>query len=171
MRALIDFKESSPWSLIPAEVIGHELNLWSRTLLINKGTRHGIKSGMAVITPVGLVGRISEVGTSSSRVILITDPHFRVSATLASSRFAGLVTGTPSGECMLSYLPLNAEFKEEEKVFTSGGNSFSPEGILIGSIGKAEGDSSKLFLAARIRPAVQGGSLEEVLVVKQNGSE
>ena len=168
LRALIGFKKRSPWAIIPAEVIGHELSLWSRTLLLDKGTRDGVKIGMAVITPVGLIGRISEAGGTSSRVILVTDPHFRVSATLASSRISGLAAGTPSGECLLAYLPVNAELKEGDKVFTSGGKSFCPEGILIGSVGKPQPDPSKLFLSARIRPAVQAGAVEEVLILRRD---
>ena len=123
---------------------------------------------MAAITPVGLVGRVSEVGTAASRVILVTDSHFRVAATLASSRISGLVTGTSSGECLLTYLPLDAQIKEGEKVLTSGGRSFCPGEILIGVVGKPQVDSSKMFLVARVRPAVQGGSLEEILIVQKN---
>ncbi|MBI3615510.1 MAG: rod shape-determining protein MreC [Candidatus Omnitrophica bacterium] len=171
LRALIGFRKRSPWVLIPAEVIGHELNLWSRTLLVDKGARDGLKSGMAVITEVGLVGRVSEVGPSASRVILTTDSHFRVAATLSPSRISGLATGTSSGECLLTYLPLNAEIKEGEKVLTSGGRSFCPDGVLIGSAGKARIDASNMFLISRIRPAVQAGSLEEILIVRQNDSE
>lgn len=169
LRALIGFKKRSPWAVIPAEVIGRDLGLWSRTLLLDKGTRDGVRNGMAVTTPVGLIGRISEVGGASSRVILVTDPHFRVSATLASSRISGLAAGTASGECLLAYLPVNAELKEGEKVMTSGGRSFCPEGIWIGSVGKPQPDSSKLFLFSRIRPAVQAGAVEEVLILKHGG--
>ena len=166
LRNLLDFKSRSAWRVIPAEVIGHELRLWSRTLVLNKGTNQEVYNGMAVITPTGLVGRVSEVGSSTSRVILVTDPHFRVSAALSQSRVSGLVTGNASGDCLLTYLPLDTELKKGEPVLTSGGRSFCPEGIWVGTVLSASPDSSKLFLSARIRPAVNGAAMEEVLLVR-----
>lgn len=169
LRTLVQFKKSIPWAAIPAEVIGRDFTLWSKTLLLDKGSRDGVAGGMAVVTPAGLVGRIGEVGERSSRVVLLADSRFRVTATLSSSRISGLAAGTPSGDCLLTYLPVSAEVKEGEKLLTSGGRSFCPGGILIGSVGRPEADESRLFLAARIRPAVQAGAVEEVLILKHDG--
>ncbi len=167
LRALLDFKAKSSWRMVPAEVIGREMSLWSRTLLLNRGTRDGIENGMAVITPVGLVGQISEAGGSASRVVLMTDPHFRVAGTLARTRTFGLITGNASGECLLTYLPLNADLKSGEPVLTTGGRSFCPEGIPVGTVQAVNEDSSRLFLSARIQPAVNLSALDEVLIVER----
>ena len=171
LRALMEFRARSPWRLIAAQVIGRELGPWSRTLLLDKGRRDRFREGMAVITPVGLVGRISEVGASTSRVSLLADPHFRVAGTLVSLRVTALVTGTASGECLLTYVPLDAELKEGLAVLTAGGRSFCPQGIPIGTLQKPREDPSRLFLSARIRPAVNCAALEEVLVVESFGSD
>ncbi len=169
LRALLDFKRPSPWPLVPAEVIGHELRLWSRTLLLNKGTRQGVESGMAVVTPAGLVGRVAEAAGDTSRVILVTDPHFRAAALLSQGRVSGLAAGTASGECLLTYLPLDAPIQAGEPVLTGGGRSFCPGGIPIGTVVSVAPDPSKLFLSARLRPAVNGAGAEEVLVVRTSG--
>ncbi|MBI3333520.1 MAG: rod shape-determining protein MreC [Candidatus Omnitrophica bacterium] len=165
LRELLRFKAQSPWVSIPAEVIGHELRLWSRTLLLDQGSRDGVRLGMAVVTPVGLVGRISEVGPSSSRVILVTDPHFRVAGVVSSSRASGLVMGSSSGSCLITYIPRETPLKVGESVLTAGGKSFSPGGIPIGVIQSVEKGSFELFSSARLRPAVDLSTVEEVLVV------
>ncbi len=165
LRSLLEFKDQAPWKLIPAQVMGREFGLLSRTLLLNKGERDRIRVGEAVITPVGLAGRISEVGPSSSRMILITDPHFRVAATVSHSRISGLMVGTTSGDCILTYLPKGAELKVGETVLTSGGRSFCPARIPVGTIREVRDNSSELFRLAPLRPAVDGSAIDEVLVV------
>ena len=165
LRGLLDFREKADWKVIPAEVIGREVGPWSRGLLLDKGTRAGIRQGMAVLTSVGLVGRISEAGTHSSRVTLLTDPHFRVMGRLPESSVTGLVSGGPTGECLINYLPLDQEFPEGQPVSTSGGKSFAPAGILIGVVRKVWKDSSEMYQTARVQPAVRLGAVDEVLVV------
>ena len=165
LRRLLDFRAKAGWNVIPAEVIGREVGPWSRGLLLDKGTRAGIRQGMAVLTSVGLVGRISEAGTHSSRVALLTDPHFRVMGRLPESSVTGLVSGGPTGECLINYLPLDQEFPEGQPVSTSGGKSFAPAGILIGVVRKVWKDSSEMYQTARVQPAVRLGAVDEVLVV------
>ncbi len=170
-RQMLGFQATAQWPVMPAEVIGRELGPWSRSLLLNKGVRDGVRQGMAVITPVGLVGRISEVSPSSSRVALLTDPHFRVMAKLSGSRISGLVTGGPPGECWVTYLPLDETFREGQLVFTGGGVSFAPPELPIGVIRKVWKDSSDMYQTARVEPTVRLGAVEEVLVVAWRPSE
>ena len=120
---------------------------------------------MSVLTSVGLVGRISEAGPNSSRVALLTDPHFRVMGRLPETSVAGLVSGGPAGECLINYLPLDQVFQEGQSVSTSGGKSFAPPGIPIGVIRKVWKDSSEMYQTARVQPAVRLGAVDEVLVV------
>lgn len=171
LRALLGFKAQARWQTIPAQVIGRDFNLWSRGLLLDKGSRQGIRTGQAVVTPVGLAGRITEVGPTTSRMILVTDPHFRISAALSKSRSSGLAMGTSSGDCLLSYIPLDVEVAPEEVVVTSGGSSFCPGGIPIGKVVGAAQDSSKLFRVARLSPAGPFSALEEVLIVAWSPSD
>lgn len=171
LRRLLKFKSQARWTVVPAEVIGRDLGPWSRSLLINKGEKEGIRLGMAVITAVGLVGRISEVGNVSSRVALLTDPHFRVTGVLLEKRVSGLVMGGGSGDCVMTYLPLDLELKAGEPVLTSGGQSFAPSGIPVGVVEKFWRDSSEMYQTARLRPAAPLTGVDEVLVVSWRPSD
>lgn len=171
LRELLRFQEQAPWTLIPAQVVGREYSIWSRGILLDKGTRDGIRTGQAVMTPVGLVGRVAEVGRRSCRVILINDPHFRVSAVLSRGRVSGLIAGTPSGECQLNHLPLDVTPRGAETVVTSGGASFCPAGIPIGVVQGISRNPSELSRSARVHPAVALSAVEEVLVIRWSGSD
>lgn len=165
LRRLLKFREDSPWRTLAAEVVGREMGPWSRNLLVNKGERDGVREGMAVVTPVGLVGRVGEVGAASCRVVLMTDPHFRVSATLRTSRISGLVSGGGAGELTLTYLPLDLQVQPGEAVLAAGGKSFCPEDVPVGVVRKVRLDRSQMFQTAQLEPAVNPGAIEEVLIV------
>lgn len=164
LRGLLQFRRAAPWRLRAAEVIGRELGPWSQGILLDRGAEDGIRPGMAVIAPKGLVGRISEVGPGSSRAVLLTDSHFRVTAVLSRRRVPGLVMGG-GGRCLLTYLPLDLEVEEGEVITTAGGRSFCPAGIPLGVVDKVWKDPSEMFQTARIEPAASLGMSEEVLVV------
>ncbi len=167
LRQLLAFKAKGSWASIPAEVIGREVGPWSRGLLINKGTRDGVRRGMAVVTPVGLVGRVAEAGPSSSRVTLLTDPHFRVMGKIPEGPILGLVMGAQAGECVVTYLPLEERVAAGQTVLTTGGVSFAPAGIPIGVVRRVWKDPSDLYQVARLEPAARLGGIEEVLVVER----
>ena len=165
LRKLLEFRSKAGWSVTPAEVIGREIGPWSRGLLLDKGSQQGIKEGMAVITSIGLIGRISEAGPNTSRVALLTDPHFRVMGRLPQTSDAGLVSGGPTGDCVINYLPLDETFPEGAIVTTAGGRSFAPPGITIGVIRKVWKDSSEMYQTAGLQPVVRLGAVDEVMVV------
>ncbi len=165
LRKLLGFRSKANGTGMPADVVGREVGPWSRGLLLDKGVKEGVREGMAVITPIGLIGRISEAAPSSSQVVLLTDPHFRVMGRLSESSISGLVTGGPTGECWVTYLPLTEIIKEGQVVATAGGLSFAPGGIPIGVIRKVWKDSSEMYQAARVEPVVHLGAVDEVLVV------
>lgn len=171
LRRLLKFRAESSWKTIPAEVIGREWGPWSRGFLVDRGARDGIRLGMAVITPSGLVGRVTEVGRSSSRVMALTDPHFRVAAILSQSRVSGLCVGVGRGNCVLTYLPMDLSVQAGEGVVTTGGRSFAPKGLPIGTIRRAWIDSSEMFQTADFELAADLARVEEVLILAWHPSD
>lgn len=171
LRSLLDFKKKTGWPTVGAQVVGRDLGPWSRTLLIDKGQIHGVRDGMAVITPAGFVGRVTQSGKTTSRVTVLTDPHFRVMAASAASRVFGLAMGSGAGQLVWTYLPLDADIQEKQPVMTAGGKSFAPENIPIGMVRRVWQDPSRLYRTAEIAPAVELNGVEEVLVVLWSASE
>lgn len=171
LAKLLAFKQTIPEKAVAARVIGWDLSPWRRTVILDKGKKQGLKKNMAVVVSAGLVGRIVEVGGSTSRVILLTDPEARVSALTDQSRAQGVVIGDGSPQLKMGYLDLDGAVAVEETVLTSGIGGLFPKGLRIGKITNLSKDPSGLQLMARIQPFVFFSKLEEVLCLESSQPE
>ncbi len=119
---------------ITARVVGDSGGPFVRTLLLSAGTRDGVRVGQAVVGPLGLVGRIAEVGRKSARVLLLTDLNSRVPVVLQNSRHKGILVGDNSSSPKLEFLPTNAQVSAGDRVVTSGDGAMLPAGRPIGIV-------------------------------------
>ncbi len=165
LQALLAFKEQFISETVAAQVIGTSGSDISRLILIDKGLSDGIKDNMAVITPDGVVGKVSKAFHSSSQVLLISDPTWGAGAILTQSRLQGIVKGTQGGAVQLQYIMADNQLKPGEPIVTSGGDRIFPKGLPIGSIKEINGSNREGFLNVRVQPAADLNRLEEVLVI------
>lgn len=165
LRTLLSFKQDSPYKVIVARVIGRSPESWSSVVIIGKGKSQGIKEGMAVRDYRGLVGRVSEVSESTSKITLINDPNFGVSAIVQRSRQEGLVGGALGGLLVMRYLPNEADIEISDVIVTSGLTALYPKGLLIGTVVDIGSDFSGLSRYATVKPAAELSRIEEVLVI------
>lgn len=166
LRQLLVFKDKAEHDYIPAEVIGRDPLEWYSALIINKGRDEGIRFNMAVISPAGIVGRVVEVGRSSSKVLLITDNNSRIAAVVERSRETGIIEGNGNGECLFKYLPLDADIRPEDMIVTSALSRIFPEGLFAGRVVSVSTARSQLYKIALIKPAKEFSQMEEVFCVK-----
>jgi rod shape-determining protein MreC len=164
LQALLQFKQSFISATIAAQVIGTSGSQQSRALYIDKGSRHGIKPDLAVITPDGIVGKVKDVFPTTSLVLEINDQSSGVGAILEKSRLQGILKGTPQGELTLAYLMSDEKVEVGERVLTSGGDRIFPKGMPVGTV-KSVRPGRDLFLNIEVKPAAQLTKLEEVLVI------
>jgi len=165
LKKLLSFKYKTSFSVIPARVIAKDSSNWASAIIIDKGRKDKIRPDMSVINELGLVGKISEVGISTSKVILISDLDLNIPCLLQRSREEGLLTGTILGSCKMRYLSLDSDIKIGDKVITSGLGSIFPKGILIGEVSKIRDDSSGLMKLCLVNPSVDLSKIEEVLIL------
>src|ERR1019366_1188981 len=164
LQALLAFKEQFISQTMAAQVIGGSGSEQSRLVFIDKGENDHIKRDMAVITADGIVGKVLNVYSSTSQVLLINDQTSGVGALLDKTRLQGILRGTPAGEVMLEKVMSDETVPPGEMVLTSGGDGIFPKGLLVGRVTKVA-PGSELFLNIRVRPAADLSKLEEVLVV------
>ena len=170
LRQLLNFAQTRPGlelrgAQIVGRVIGQESNNFLEYLILDLGERHGLQVGMPVLTDQGLVGRISEISNSTSKVLLITDSSSSVNSILASSRLPGVVRGGPGGNLVMDFIPQGGVFSVGEVVLTSGLGGKFPKGIPIGQVVQINQRDIDVFQQAVIQPTVGFGSLELVAVV------
>lgn len=170
LRILLDLRERQPFRVAPVAVVGKDATNWFRSVLVDRGSRHGIERHAAVFGVGGLVGQVVDVAPSSARVQLITDPVSSVGVLLQTSRVTGLLVGAQSGRLRIKYLPITAEVRDGEPVITSGLGGVYPKGIHIGKVVSVDKRGGALFQEATVEASVDFSRLEEVLVVIGKGS-
>ena len=136
-----------------------------QSVLLNRGARDGILDGWATMDGLGLVGRISGVGQTTSRVMLLTDPSSRVPVTIQPSGQRALLTGDNSALPYLDFMESPEDVRPGDRVVTSGDGGLFPPGLLVGQAVQA---SDRRM---RVRLAADYGRLEFLRVLRSHPAE
>jgi rod shape-determining protein MreC len=170
LRQLLQFTQANPThSYRAAEVMGHVVgqdpsNLL-RYIIIDAGAGDGVAKGMPVVTDRGLVGRIVEVSSRSSKALLITDASSSVNAIIQSSRATGVVEGKADGGLVMKYIPQQVTVNVGDIILTSGLGATFPKRLVIGQVTAVHKRDIEMFQQAEIKPTVDFERLEIVLVI------
>jgi rod shape-determining protein MreC len=165
LRKLLGFRKSSSLNLVAAEVVGVDSSLYFKSIIIDKGVKHGIKKDLAVISPDGVVGRILKTMDSFSVVLLLFDQNFALDAMVQRTRSRGIVEGAGKNLCKMKYVLGSEDIRNGDVVLTSGMEGVFPKGIMIGKIVSVKRGEGSLFQNIIIRPNFDFRKLEEVFVV------
>jgi len=161
---LLRFRSQLRGKVLGARVVGRDPLPWFGSFVIDLGRADGVRSGLAVLAPGGVVGRVTEVGRRSSRVMLLTDNDSGIDAVVQRSRARGIVQGARDGGCRMNYLRRDVDVVPGDVVVTSGLDGIFPKGLLIGTIAEISLENRGLLRSARVEPGVRLDDLEEVLV-------
>lgn len=134
LRALLNAGKRYLGKNIAARVLTDPGGVYVRSVIINAGRLRGVRRGLAVIAPKGLVGRVVEVGERSARVMLITDLNSRVPVRIASTGERAVAAGTNGRLLKLVYLVRELKVKVGAKIVTSGQGGVLPPGIEVGTV-------------------------------------
>jgi rod shape-determining protein MreC len=165
LQKLLNLQDQVDYVSMTARVIGIDQKSLIKTILINKGTSHGIRNGLPVMNDQGALGRIVETSWHVSRVLLITDGNSNVDALLQGTRVQGILQGSGTMRCMLKYVAKTEEVKAGDLVVSSGMTEIFPKGLLLGTVIRADKNDPGLFQRIEVAPAVDFTRQEEVLVL------
>lgn len=158
-RKLLNYTGPDRRSFVSARVIADGRGPFVKSVLVNAGTRDGVVKGQATMTQLGLVGRVTEVGERSARVLMITDLNSRIPVLIQETRARAILAGDNSDHPELVFLPERAKVTPGQRVVTSGDGGALPPGIPVGVV-SAVGPR-----AIRVRPFVDWDRLEYVQIV------
>lgn len=147
-----------------ARIVDRRFGPMDNMLVINAGSRDGIEKDMAVLTPDGLVGRVTAVSLNYARVMPVISKDFKVSVVSDISSTLGVLSWKDGNEYMahLENVPSSSRLKVGEWLRTSDHSTFAIRGIPVGRVVKISG--SKLFSDVDVRLSVDFPSLSYVLV-------
>ena len=136
-----------------------------QSVLLNIGSRDGIQDGWAAMDGLGLVGRISGVGSSTSRVLLLTDNASQIPVILQPSGQDAIVMGDNSFAPPVEFIENADMVRPGDRIITSGGGGVLPAGLLVGTL--AMDPNGRL----RARLAADYERLEFLKVLRDYGTE
>ena len=151
LKEVLDLKTTlTEYTPINATILSRNKNYWFNQIMIDKGTKDGIKKDMAVITKHGLVGKISRVYSHSSEIKLITcdDVNFKVSVAIQtnSGDSYAILNGYDAKRELVTVTGVDkmSDVKKGDTITTSGLGGMFPSGIYIGVVEEVKDDKYDL---------------------------
>ena len=166
LEGLLELKRQVALPVIGARVIAYDPSLWSRCALIDQGKAQGVKNGLPVLAPEGIVGRVVEAYPQYAKVMLIVDRKSGADAMVQRSRVRGILQGKGGNRCSLDFVPKNADVQVDDLVLASGLGGIYPKGLVFGKVSQANKKNPGVFQEIEVTPTVDLSTLEEVLVTK-----
>lgn len=166
LRKLLDAPVRSNMHRMIAELMAVDNNPYSHQIMINKGAIHDVFEGQSVLDDTGIVGQILEVGTTNSRVLLISDITHAIPVRVSRNNVRLVASGDGSlDELTLEHVAHSADIQEGDLLVSSGLGKVFPEGYPVGRIKTIVRDESKPFASVKIEPAAQLDRLKYLLLL------
>ena len=162
-EALAGFQAHSLSKMIGARVIGTTTGMGSKSVLIDRGTASGVRKGMAVVTPDGIVGTVVAVYPFASQVRGVTDPGFAAGVESQKNHVHGVLKGIGNESAKVDYIPTGQKVEVGEMFFTSGEDRIFPKGLPVGKVTAVKEGSG--FQEVYLQPSGVESAPEEVLVI------
>lgn len=159
--------EYTKFSTVPAYIIDRDISNYSSIVVINAGTRDGVKENFPVVSSDGVVGHIISATETTAKVQLITDPSSNVSAMASISRDNLIVKGNLESNNLLkaTFISADADLILNDDIETSGLGGIYPKGLKIGKLIEVNEAQNITEKYAVIETAVDFSKLETVLVI------
>lgn len=153
--------------LIPADVVSTQPDSYRSFVTINRGSQDGVASNMAVVVNGTLVGTINQASSLVAKVLVVTDPSFKVSGQVLSESggATGTVHGTIGGGLVMEKIPQDQKIKVGDTVITSGLGGDVVRGYSLGTIQSITKADNGVFQSAVLSTPIQVGRLQTVFVV------
>jgi rod shape-determining protein MreC len=139
LRDLAKLVPDQATTQVSARVIADSGGAFLRSMLVNAGGRDGVARGQAAVTGEGLVGRVSEVGEKTARVLLLTDLNSHIPVMLEGSNERALLDGDNSDRPRLVFVDPKVKIEPGDRILTSGAGGVFPPGLPVGVVNAIEG--------------------------------
>jgi len=174
LKSLLNYEQGPAYPknfrAVNASIISFPSGPFDQQITISAGSDSGIRLNAPVMSADGLVGHVTNVGKSTSRVMLITDPDSSVAARDLTTRVTGLVHRGQAGALILDRVPKEAVVNKGDVIVTQGTRDrrypdLYPYGLPIGQVLSANASDIASFLTVQVAPFANLGSLDAVVVL------
>ncbi|OFC71141.1 rod shape-determining protein MreC [Alteromonas confluentis] len=172
LRALLDTPSKPGMRKKVSELMAVETSPFSQQIVLNKGALDDVYLSQSVLDDRGIVGQVSEVGTTNSRVILITDVTHAVPVRSVRNNIRFIASGTGSlDELLLEHVPHSVDVEVGDMLVTSGLGHVFPEGYPVAQVSKVTRDESRPFAIVVAKPVARLDRLRYLLLLWPEGTD
>jgi len=165
LQRIASMRDEFEAPLLPSEIVGLDVSPWFRSVLIDRGGEHGVRSGQPVVTDQGVVGLVTATSKRAAKAMLLLDRQSAIDGIVQRSRARGIVRGRGTGELEFEFVVRGSDVQEGDVVITSGMGGVYPKGLRIGVVRSVSDAGGRLMQTASLVPSVDFGRIEQVFVV------
>lgn len=174
LKQTLDIKKNINYETTYAQIIFRDPSLQGDYFVINKGKLDNIRDNMPVVSfdtngQIFLVGKTTEVSMLASKVRILTAGNFLLGVALKDSGYVGILNGNGSWNqnCILQFIPVEANAYIGQEVVTSGESDIFPYGILVGKVVAREKNVvEEFFQKLYIRPEFDYSRIKELFILQ-----
>jgi rod shape-determining protein MreC len=153
LRKLLDANERLPVKSVMSEILYDARDAFTRKIVLDRGSRHGVRPGQPVIDDAGVVGQVTRVFPFTSEVTLLTDKDQAIPVQVVRTGLRSIAYGQGhSGTLDLRFMPANADIKNGDVLVTSGIDGIYPAGLSVAKVIQVESKSSDAFARIACQP-------------------
>jgi len=164
LRSLLAYSEQFDFETSMGQTIMLDTAGRFKSIIIDRGSDDRVQVNDIVANANGLIGRVVLTTRDLSKVQLVTDNNCAVGSLVERTRRQGVVRGNGGAIVQMFDIPALADVQPGDRVLTAGIDGIFPKGIPIGTVVRAEPGQS-LFKSVTVRPAVDFGTIEEVIII------
>lgn len=165
LRALLDMKAKQPVSGVLAEILYAARDPFTRRVIVDKGGRHGIAAGQAVVDETGVLGQVTRVYPLQSEVTLVTDKNQAVPVKILRNGLRTVLFGATGGQLELRFLAANADVRPGDVLVTSGLDGIYPPGLPVARVARVDRDAAYSFARILCEPVAGVERHGQVLIL------
>lgn len=177
LTEMFSFKNRrNEYNYVGANVIGNSGGGIITSYTLDIGSKDGVKKGMAVMTPEGIVGQVTDVALTYSLVETISSENVSIHVTtVENTENTGILVGYQGADkkqmAKINYLPIDSSIKEGDSIVTSGLGKFYPPNIFVGTVTKIIEDKGNLMKTAIIETTVNFKGIQSLFIIVPKDSE
>ncbi len=169
LRQLLQLRERITTPALAAQILYDAADPFSRKVIIDRGTMHGIVAGSPVIDGYGVLGQVTRVFGPVSEVTLITDGDQAIPVLNTRTGVRGVAFGDlsdPAGGLELRFAPADTDVQAGDVMSTSGVDGVYPPGLAVARVDKVERRSESVFARIALSPLAQVRGTTHVMVLQ-----
>lgn len=165
LRGLLDMSQRVQVRSVGADVLYDAPDPFARKVILDRGTQHGIETGLAVVDARGVIGQVTRVYPVQAEVTLLTDRNQAIPVQVVRNGLRGVLFGTGQGRLEMRFVLAGADIVEGDELVTSGLDGIFLPGLPVATVSSVAREPKDAFASIECEPAAAVEGSTQVLVI------